>query len=181
MAAREPRTLADYLGKPPGSTDHRALKMKEGLHLRINEVPDPKSVKPDGLEYLDDFLDEFLEEVLDKDDTLIVPQAHPGEDGELWLVWPSNDGALKLAVDLRSRRGSHSILVDGKGVRLAGSHRMIDSGWGTVRQALSSWRREMQERKTDAMLQSMLGMAGPLGPDVLVLTPEEARNAFRNA
>lgn len=189
MSAREPRILADYLGKPPGTTDPRALKMKEGLHSRINEAPDPKSVKPDGLEYLDGFLEDLIDEVLDSDETLIVPQAHPGEDGELWLVWPSDDGALKLAVELRSRRGSHSILVNGKGVRHVDSHLMIGSGWSTVRKALKSWRNEMRERKTNALLQRMVGMAGPSAPGVLSITPDEfwkmtpgeLRKTFRGA
>ena len=176
MTEREPRILADYLGKPPGTTDPRALKMKEGLRRRINETPDPKSVELDGIEYLDGFLEDFIDEVLDKNDKLIVPQAHPGEDGELWLVWPSEDGGLKLAVDLRSRRGSHSILVNGKGVRLAGAHRMIDSGWNTVRQALKSWLQEMRNRKTDAMIQRMVGIVGPSTPGVLTITPDELRN-----
>ena len=179
MTLREPRALADYLGKPPGTTDPRALKMKTFLRRKINEAPDPKSVEPDGIEYLDSFLEDFIDEVLDKDDKLIVPQAHPGEDEELWLFWPSDDGGLKLAVELRSRRGSHWILVDGKGVRFGGGHLMIGDGWGSVRQALKSWRSEMQDRKTDALLQEMVGMAGPSTPGIYVADRDEPIENFR--
>ena len=173
MAAREPRTLSDYLGKPPGTTDPRALKMKEFLRSQISEAPDPQSVEPDGIEHLDSFLEEFLDEVIDMDDKVVVPRAYPGEDRELWLIWPSDDGGFKLAVELRSRRGSHSILVRGKGVRFGRGHLMIGSGWSTVRGSLKVWRRDMRERKADALLRQLAGMAGPSHPGIYVAGQDE--------